>query len=283
MKTIYRLPDTWPQHGDKVADIMTDSIASQTGAKVKKLHTPKDEALDVSFAKGAVCIAVCWGIRPQTSRWINALETVGVPTLVLDQGYIGRAKQFGAMGYYQVNIGCLNRIRTFVTGDTVRLDEAMHYAGLSWGPPPQKDHGNVLVLGQVENDAQHGLAVPALTRQLKMMLREASARGRHVNNVCFRPHPLAEEFTTFPSSSISRESLDLDIERASTVVSYNSTALINAILARKPIFCDPSSIYHQAVVGSPERLLRAISWSQWTLNEMVQGVAWRATLKTIGI
>ena len=149
---------------------------------------------------------------------------------------------------------------------------------------PLKHGRAVLVCGQTENDAAHGLG-PAELR--KWANDHACAIGEWMR-VVWRPHPRCQfHLDGWPAHTMDEDLEDVLRRGWHAVVTYNSTAGLTALLHGIPVFCDPSSFYAElgnptiATISTPrwpsigDRLefFSRLAHVQWTFAELASGEA----------
>lgn len=237
-----------------------------------------------------------WHEREAAARGI--LRVCGIPLLVTDLGYLRRAPSPASLeGYYQVGIGCLcwlpgedeweqgaggreqgpvssafgsrpwaeARLRALQVEITERVD-------------PESRPAVVLVLGQKPNDGQHGMDSPALQSWLTDAAAEYFARGW---KVLVRPHPRYTELKLgLPHEMCSvNEPLAAQFARVREVVTINSTAGVEALIAGLPVRSHEMAHYHALGRNPGVALLRShlrrLACAQWTIEELRRGDALR--------
>lgn len=160
-----------------------------------------------------------------------------------------------------------------------------------WGLLPHHEAREILVCGQKPLDAAHGMDAGQHTAWARDTV--ALARLQYKKPVVWRPHPLDVHRVTHTSvgadrmSDPGRESLRDAMARAWAVVTYNSTAGVDAIDAGVPVFYSaPAAQVSYADYAAPfgaalrkltkgERAgcLTRMSALQWTRAQMVSGIA----------
>ncbi len=248
--------------GGKVADCPHSDVA--TLEKLTAAH-------DVRFA---YTCGMHW-----TERVARAfLESKGIPSVVLDLGYFKRAKNSAdKTGYNQIGLGKIGWVPEREV-DSSRW-EAL---GIPDAVAPVTDRPrNVLVLGQVPNDSQHGMT----EKKLNAWLDERTKAFRDVGyRITFRPHPLHMRGKAPTCDDISLPttcSLAKALAQCSHVVTFNSTAGLEAILAGVHVVCDTSCHYwpiatygHNPPGASKAAVMshmHSLAWSQWTCAEIEPG------------
>lgn len=143
----------------------------------------------------------------------------------------------------------------------------------------------VLLIGQTSGDSVHGMA----RSEFERWALDALARVRAVTDskVYWRPHP--REAWVLPGadgySDPDVESLDQALDRSWVVVTYNSTAGLDALVAGLPVVAEGPCVYKdltgsiaswsslEPAGGKPLRdLLARLAWGQWSLDEIKSGV-----------
>lgn len=204
------------------------------------------------------------------------LESKGVPLVVLDLGYFKRAKNStDRTGYNQVGIGRIGWVPDCEV-DSSRWDAL----GIADAVEPVTNRPkNLLILGQVPNDSQHGMNEIQLNRWFEEQSKPFKDSGY---TVTFRPHPLHLRGKAPACDHISTPtlcSLEKALAGCSHVLTYNSTAGLDAILAGIPVVCHESAhYYHIATYGAKyvarefvNEHMHRLAWAQWTCAEIESG------------
>lgn len=252
-------------------------------------------------------LAVFLTYRQPTRRTIEAYEAAGVPTLITDLGYLRRpiAADGYRSGFWQLGRGRLNVIPALAPAND-RLE------ALSLPRPFTHEldaTAPVLVLGQVCPDAQHDLTVEAHNRFVVEVL---AALAKLKVPAVYRPHPRSREpvpaeniFAVHPDAIIQAPSEDATLERALSgaraVVTWNSTAGLEALAMGVPVFCRRERSHYAEIAHDVTALakvltasrqmtptrpkpdavsayLARVAYAQWTLAEIESGVALRFAL-----
>jgi hypothetical protein len=204
--------------------------------------------------------------------------------IVLETGYINRGD--GENHHYAAGFNGLNGRADFRNTDmpddrAIKLRKSGHLRVLNW-----LDGGeNILLCGQVPWDASvensdHLLWLQATVERLKAYSRRP---------IVFRPHPKSGVGLRLISGvqvSFGRP-IEYDLEKAHCVVTYNSNAGVDALLRGVPVFAHDigsmcwavanKSLLSVDVPNRPDRTqwLNDLCYTQWTLDEMRSGEAWR--------
>lgn len=202
----------------------------------------------------------CWGWRTG-QKW----RRLGFDVLVFERGYIGDRFSWTSLAWNGLN----GRGIAPVIDDGGERFNARHEP-LS----PSNPHGRyVLICGQVPGDAS------LQGRDLNPWYEEQA--GKYADHdIVFRPHPLGARrgaIQELNGAITSTRSLGEDLEGASLVVTYNSNAGVDALLAGKPVCCDnEGSMVWGVKLEDREQWAHRLAWRQWTLDEISSGFALEA-------
>lgn len=216
------------------------------------------------------------GFRNPARDASEYLLSKGVNTFVYDLGYINRSDTKNKEGYYQLG---LNRIGW--TPDFKCPPDRFEKLGVRI--PEVKDNGSdtVLVCAQKFNDGQHGMSAGQMKQYMADLCKKVRLMGY---NVIFRSHPKSPfELEGFKSST---GTLKEDMDRSRFVVTYNSTAGVEALLNGTPAVPMAEDAHYRCVstpgVGPEEPLqlptkealedyFHRLAYSQWKLTEYADG------------
>lgn len=215
---------------------------------------------------------------------IRKQDQAGKQTLVLERGYVRRDE------YYAAGWGGLNGRANFRNQycDPDRWNQ-LKVALTPW----QQEHGShFLLVGQVPSDAsvQNVDFFDWCAKTAQRLRKLAPAMP-----VVFRPHPLALDRTPeIFGTKRSNNSLMHDIDNAAMVVTYNSNTGVDAILSGRPVYTeDIGSMCWQLASKNleeafyPERAYVEqwaynLAYTQWTVEEMKDGLPWRHLIRGEG-
>jgi hypothetical protein len=204
------------------------------------------------------------------SRYIAEFYmTRGIPVFVHDAAYILRDQ-----GYFQLGLNGLNSLPPTAPHD--RAKDMGLIAGTK-----RKSGSHILVCGQVAGDAQPYIDVEQWKYDTLDALNTQTDYA-----VTYRPHPKVQR----PECTLQEALADCHC-----MVTHNSTAAYEAIMAGVPVVCDPCAVYADVCetdlsrVENPrlggkaarQRLLDRVAYGQWTLGEMRSGKALQILLETI--
>lgn len=240
-------------------------------------HGIKATASPFNVPHIGVDFAVIWGWRQPR------VEASGRPVLVMERGVMQPREEWCTIGWN----GLSGRGRYSECRDDGERWE--HHFGHRMKPwRAWHTAGYALLIGQVPGDAS--------IRHLdfKSWARQMADELDHMRlTPIYRPHPISVQRNDRwhpPRTRLSLATLKEDLDGACLAVSYNSNAGVDAVLAGVPtIACDRGSmawdvashdVTAEPVMPDREPWAHRLAWSQWTLDEIENGVAWDA-LRTV--
>jgi hypothetical protein len=206
-----------------------------------------------------------WGIK---RRWYA--KSKNDQQMIIERGYLGdRIKE-----NFMVGLNGLNGLADF-KNDNVPDDRWQQ-----WKPQMRewKTGGEyALIIGQVPADAAlHGLPLH------NWLVKTYEKTKTRYDNVYFRPHPSDPRPPNLPLCPY--DDLDEAIERASVVITYTSNVGVLAAMMGTPVISHHagSMVYNISSHSIDEPLItpdredwgRKISYAQWNIDEMAQGLPW---------
>lgn len=225
----------------------------------------------------AACdIVIGWG-------WRICAQFVaeGRRTLVGERGYIGDRFRWTSLGWNGLN----GRAIRPPAGDASRFEKNFSHLLKPWNPTGWY----ALLIGQVPGDAAlHG------TDLNLWYARKAREFARQDIKVRFRPHPVSIEHgdnVTVEGAPVINGTLDEAISGARVVVTFNSGAGVDAVLAGKPTIAEdrgsmawPVTMHGHTILDiEPSRIdwAQKLAWNQFTDEELRSGEAWQYMTRTI--
>lgn len=231
-------------------------------------------------------VAVTFGVKYPCDRIIEDYKARGVPTIVMDMGYVRRGNLIAAGEdpagvYWSAGVGGLNGNADFrnerVPGDRW---EALK-APLS---PWRKSGTHILLCSQTPNDAAVGDMNPRLWAvQVVERLKKLTSRP-----ILYRPHPQDPTPRSIKGVAFSQgKSLEEDLEDAWAMVAWNSNALVSSVIVGVPVFAlGPGSMVEAVAnksledIESPmipdrQQWAHSLAYCQWSCPELEAGLAWR--------
>lgn len=199
----------------------------------------------------------CWGWRTG-QKW----HRLGFDVLVLERGYIGDRFAWTSLAWNGLN----GRGEAPVIDDGGARFRQYHGHLKEWNA--EGDY--VLICGQVPGDAS--LQGVDLNPWYKSKVEEYTGE-----RIVFRPHPsgasqgAVQELLGCEKSS---GSLEDDLAGAKLVVTYNSNAGVDAMLAGKPATCEnEGSMIWGVHPMDRQNWANRLAWRQWLIEEIESGFA----------
>jgi hypothetical protein len=230
---------------------------------------------------GKIHFAFRGGMREDQDELVEWCKAEGISVIVHDLGYLNRADRDGQPGYYQLGLDDIG----WVPEESPSPDR---FESLDFDLEPLKEGGQgVLVLGQMPGDSQHRLDEDELAAWYRMKVAEV-ARGPE--RVIWRPHPRSADMPAPDPSwdvDVPPAPLEESIRGARVVVTFNSTAGLEAIRQGVPVVCSGKAHYAAIAAPGPDGDLRRsylerLAWAQWTLDEFRDGTAIDFVMKQAG-
>ncbi len=152
----------------------------------------------------------------------------------------------------------------------------------NWNPPAD---GYALLMGQVPGDMSvRHVDLGTWYRETKAALKERGWK------VLFRPHPLADRRAGITDDYRVAQQADLAdlgraLEGAAVVVTFNSNAGVDAVMAGRPVIAlDRGSMVWEVaghdldtvIMPSRSDWAKRLAWCQYTKDEMETGFCWEA-------
>ena len=241
--------------------------------------------------------ALVRGLRGNNGKAAEMLRERGVPTVILDAGwYPGNSR-------FRLAIGGLNWIHPGSCPEW-RAREC----GLIFEPIQRDPNGYILLLGQARRDVGHGIDIDAWASETLVAIRCHTKR-----RVMWRPHPnhrhalAGADIQDIPPRPLGHSEgfergLEAAVRGAWAVVTYNSSAALEALRLGVPLFADAASVFYmkgvaysatdcteamgkdwlygcwqqdsEDTVTTPQPFLNCVAFSQWTQAELSTPLPW---------
>jgi hypothetical protein len=200
---------------------------------------------------------ICWGWRHGQEH-----HGRGAQVLVMERGYIGDRFNWTSLAWNGLN----NRGEFPIVEDSGERFRRYFDGTLKpWNPEGEY----TLICGQVPGD---------MSLQGRDLHKWYEAQAERHSPVFFRPHPLAHRRETVKAvrgAPFLNGRLEDALERAALVVTWNSNAGVDALLAGKPTHVeDLGGMAYGIDETTRERWAHRLAWRQFTLEEMTSGLAW---------
>lgn len=182
--------------------------------------------------------------------------------LCLERGYIDR------MNFASASLNGLHGL----SEDYVYKHDNVRILKHGWRAKKYKrNDGPIVIMGQVPGDASlWGLNIHGWARA------KAQELIQYHDDVLFKPHPHDKSDITKKPCRITRAPIEEVLRTAKWVVTYTSTAGIDAVMEGVPAIADGegSMIYDLHEYKSKEDWLRWLSYRQWSREEYKNGDFW---------
>lgn len=218
-------------------------------------------------------LLVLWGVS--RSDVIERARREHAEVCVLERGYLRDRFRYASVSFG----GRLNGRARFYGpfADGARFERLFGHLLQPWRRTPA---GHVVIMEQVPGDnSVRGVDLPGFYARARQAFE---AIGRTVRQ---RAHPRSSPRDGEAAIAAAYRSLEADLDGASCVVTWNSNAAVDAVLAGIPAVAMDRGSMAWAVTGHelamppmPDRTAwaHAIAWKQWTREEMASGECWAA-------
>jgi hypothetical protein len=269
---------------------MAEGINATDGWRVIRRNS---QYFNASRAETDVDLALFFGFRSRARALVAGHRENGTHVILVELGYLRRATSWVVDGaYYQASVDHLCWLPP-MDCPTDRFDGL----GLKLKTRRAKKGEDILILGQVPSDGQHGLPDEALANWYSQAV--ITLRAHTDRRIVFRPHPRVADLDLCPSADEQQDPatpLADAFKAASACVTYNSTAGTEAMLEAIPVVCSETAMYapwaetdlaaiEAPHVGDRQQYFVRLAYAQWTLEEMRSGQAFaflRPFLETAG-
>lgn len=215
----------------------------------------------------------------KTQEAINVYRSMGVNVLIIDLGYIERAFKSHPNGNYQISLNQLN----WVPPKNVGTDR-LNALGVDVKSAIFRSDAPILLASQKFHDSQHGMDEEQMikwTKETYEMIQAVSDLP-----VIHRPHPYSVFEIEGPEFQDPNEvPWPSPVSEIGTLVTFNSTVVVDALIEGIPTFVDSSSFYSEvchtdlstvgeakaAPRGEREAFLSKLAAVQWSRKEIATG------------
>ncbi|OFX02443.1 MAG: hypothetical protein A3E78_10995 [Alphaproteobacteria bacterium RIFCSPHIGHO2_12_FULL_63_12] len=229
-------------------------------------------------------VAVFYGMAGKCGRIFEDYRKAGKPVVYIDLGYWGRRAggEVGRWkGYHKLSVNARHPTAYFQRRQhDARRAEKLGLTIASWRPKGK----HILVAGMGAKAANfEGLGVLEWERGAIREIRERTGRP-----IIFRPKPNCAISKPIPGTVFSAGTQPLAdvLADCHAVVTHHSNVACDALLAGVPTFCwqgvaaplslnDLRQIEAPNLSGDRRRWLNDVSYCQYHVGEMTEGVAWR--------
>lgn len=238
------------------------------------LDTDTDRVDDLAIVFGVEKYAVEYSKK--RGEVIRRHKEAGKPVIVLERGYVKRDIYWSA-GYGGIN-GRADFCNEDMPGDRWKA------LGVELEPDRLGKGDYILLAGQVPWDAS-----VQDTDHVAWLSQTAKAFSDMGFPVRFRPHPKGPQDLSIFGTEASTGTLEEDLDGAMAVVTFNSNVGVDAVIRGIPTFSfDKGSMVYDVSFNKTtdinriesktfdrQRWANNLAYTQWTLDEMKEGFAWR--------
>jgi len=279
MKIVVYIPSDNLEHMTVLNAFAKGIIESGSTMEARSIHEYVESDIAVVFGVGKKNVPVSYA----RGMIIEQQHRRGRSVIVLEKGYVKRDR------YYAAGWNGLNNRANFRNGAMPRdrwLDLDIDLQ--PW--QPNEKHKKILVIGQVPSDAsvQNVNIIEWCAKTIRELKDKIPNR-----EIIFRPHPLAENRTpSMLHAHRSTQTLEEDLNDSAYVVTYNSNVGVDAILHGVPIYVADEGAMAYDVASKKlgeaymphmkviEQWAYNLAYTQWTLDEMREGLPWLHLTKT---
>jgi len=218
-------------------------------------------------------LAVFWSHHPRTLAIRQRQMAAGADYLVMERGYIGDRKKWTSLGFNGQN-GRADFLNENSPSD--RWDRYPSWNEKPWHPG--SDY--ILLIGQVPTDSAVGHI------DFKSWVVNTIKHLKQITDlpIEYRPHPIAQG--RHLSHKYEKAELIDEISRAAAVVTFNSTAGVDAVMDGIPVIAMDEGSMAWPMAGHdlvdvldppmPDRTqwLQDLAYCQWNKKEISSGKAW---------
>lgn len=224
-------------------------------------------------------IAVFYGLEGNLPKIFADYASIGTAVYV-DLGYWGRHQGGRWKGYHKVAVNSRHPTEYFRR----RPHSDARAARLQIRPKPWRDGKHILLAGMGAKGANaEGLHPEQWERDAIAELRKHTGR-----EIVYRPKPSWTDAKPIHGTIFSPRSQDISavLTNCHAVVTHHSNAAVDALVDGVPAFCwhgvaAPMAAQDLSLIETPLRPLDRESWvadiayTQWTVDEITRGLAWR--------
>lgn len=222
---------------------------------------------------------VFYGYVPDLQKIMADYNAAGRPAVYIDLGYW---KREGLTGYHKIAIGARHPTAYFQR----RKHDDSRVKALGVSIAPWRKRGKHILLAGMGAKA----SVIAEHLEFESFERDALAMITQYSNrqVVYRPKPSCKNSRPLPGTVYSPKEQDLArvLRDCHAVVTHHSNVAVDALVAGVPVFCwhgvaaplgsqDLTKIKTPQYPDNRAQWLNDVSYTQFSVPEMAQGVAWR--------
>lgn len=227
--------------------------------------------------------AIFYGLAHGCKQILEDYRASGRRAIYIDLGYFGRRKRSRYDGYHKMVLNGRHPTDYFQN----KLHSADRFKSFGIPIQPWRDGGDhILVVGMSAKAAiAEGLAPHSWERETIQRLRQLTKRP-----IVYRPKPNWADAKPIDGAAFEREqTLEEAFRGCHAVVARHSNVAVDALLAGVPAICplgvasvlsghDLTQIESPPMPGGREQWAADLAWTQWSVDEMRTGAAFRYLL-----
>lgn len=236
---------------------------------------------EASYREPILPIAVFYGYVGNLPKIMQEHRDAGLHAVYIDLGYFGRHDGGRWTGYHKLCVNNRHPTEYFQkrAHDNTRAS-ALKIAPAPWRPPGRY----ILLAGMGAKGARaEGYRPEEWERAAIAEIRKHTDRP-----IIYRPKPSCKESGPIEGTHFSpKTQVATDVlKRSHAVVTHHSNLAVDALIMGVPAFCwdgvaKPLSLQDLSQIETPVRpearaqWIADIAWTQWSIDEMRKGGAWR--------
>lgn len=253
-------------------------LATDMAQGIRALGDIAEVNVSGSFRKPDADVAVFYGLEGALPRVFSEYRAANKPVVFIDLGYWGRKHGGRYAGYHKITVNSRHPTEYFqrvVHGNLRAKRFRLNIQEWSAGK-------HILVAGMSDRASKFFGYKPLQWEREAV----AAIRKRTDRPIYFRPKP-SHYGSVEGAISVSNEMpIETLFHRAHAIVSYQSNANIDGLIAGVPSFCvegaaSVMSLSDLSLIETPKRdvdrqqFCNDLAYCQWNVEEMRSGLAWR--------
>ena len=225
-------------------------------------------------------VVIFYGLACGLGRMFAEHKARGIPAVYVDLGYWGRRKRTRFDGYHKLSVNSRHPTDYFQRRAHGPARFEQHHVPIR----PWRQSGDHILLAGMS-----AKAAAAEGLQPHMWERETIARLRQLTRrqIIYRPKPNWTEAKPLEGSSFDRDTpLEQALTNCHAVVTHHSNVAVDALIAGVPCICphgvasllsghDAELIENPPMPDGREQWAADLAWTQWSVDEMKAGDAFR--------
>jgi hypothetical protein len=228
-------------------------------------------------------VAVFYGLEGRLPRVFRDYRRAGLRAVYIDLGYWGRRAGGRWSGFHKI---CVNSRHPTEYFQSRRHDDSRARVHALTLAPWRADGRHILLAGMGDKAARvEGMPTEAWERDAIRSLKRYTSRP-----ILYRPKPSWKTARPIRDLGVEYSSPKDDVSRALAnawaVVTHHSNVAVDGLIAGIPAFCwegvaaglagrELADIESPLFAEGREQWVNDVSWCQWSVAEMADGLPWR--------